>query len=354
MTTPNMTLTLPVVSQTLGPQWASEINADLSLIDSHNHTSGNGALVPVAGLNMNADLSLATHALTNVTRLGLLNQASMSSLNSVYADSGNLWWYNGSGVAVKITNGNSVFVGGTGNIGGLPSGSAAVNYVNSTLSYDFFNSAGAPAGLIAGTIDCPSVIVSSITIDRSSGTSPYTLSLPSAAPAANSFVTCSTAGDLGYITQTNGIQRSMLVAVGQQIGTYTTSGPYSTGQSVLNPITITTTGRPLVIGIQGPRAQPSCIEIDGSTAGNYYVNVGIYIDHTLPLPPGFTVGTYAYTTVGGYVPALGDKIKIPVSSVHGVFALPAGTYQLEGIINSPSGPGTPYITVSGQLYAYEL
>lgn len=354
MTTPNMALTLPVVSQTPGPTWASEINADLSLIDSHNHTSGNGALVPVTGLNINADLSLATNALTNVKRVGLLDQASLASLNSVYANNGDLWWYNGSGAAVQITSGGSVFVGGTGNIGGLPNGSAAVNYVNSTLSFDFFDSAGAAAGLTVGTVNCPSVIINSITVDRSSGTSPYTLSLPSAVPGSNSFVTCTTAGDLGYITQTNGIQRSMLVAVGQQIGTYTTSGPYSTGQSVLNPITITTTGRPLVIGIQGPRGQPSCIEINGSTAGNYYVDVGIYIDHSLPLPPGFTVGTYAYTTAGGYVPGVGDSIKVPVSSVHGVFSLPAGTYQLEVVIASPTGPGTPYITVNGQLYAYEL
>jgi hypothetical protein len=118
MTTPNMNLTLPVVSQTPGPTWASEINADLSLIDSHNHTSGQGLLVPVAGLDINSDLSLDTHALTDVTKVVLLNGASATN-NSVYAVSGNLWWTNGGGTPVQITSGNTVNVGATGNIGGI-------------------------------------------------------------------------------------------------------------------------------------------------------------------------------------------------------------------------------------------
>ena len=53
---PNMGLPVPVVGTDPGPDWANNINACLSVIDQHNHTSGQGVPIPSAGLNINSDL----------------------------------------------------------------------------------------------------------------------------------------------------------------------------------------------------------------------------------------------------------------------------------------------------------
>lgn len=52
----NMGLTVPTPGVTPGPTYATNISNDLVIIDAHNHTPGNGVLVPTAGLNINANL----------------------------------------------------------------------------------------------------------------------------------------------------------------------------------------------------------------------------------------------------------------------------------------------------------
>lgn len=358
MTTPNMNLTLPVVSQTPGPTWASDINADLSVIDEHNHTSGKGALVPVAGLDIDSDLSLATHALTNVAKVALLNQVSNTTAGSVYAVGGNLWWNNGSGTGVQITSGNSVN-GATGNIGGLI-GAAAINYVSGSLSFQFIDQNGAAAGLLAGGLSCSQVLLDNVTLNTSAGTSSYTLNMPTGAVAAPSFVTATvgvTGTQLGYLTQAGGITRTMQAAVGQQIGSYLSSGPLSSGGSVLNSVTLTTVGRPVVIGLQSPAGvgTSSFIRVTGDIAGTYTVDVGIAVSSASP-PVGFTAGVYAKGTISVYINSATSPFEIPVSMVHGVYALPLGTYTFQPVVSATSGPlgSTSSVSVNGQCYAYEL
>jgi hypothetical protein len=347
-----MNLTLPVVSQTPGPTWASEINDDLSIIDAHNH-AGSGALVPVAGLDINADLSLDTHALTNVTKVALLDQGSNSTVNSVYAVSGNLWWKNGSGTAVQITSGGSVNVGGAGSIGGI-TGSAAVNYDSPTLSFEFIDQSGNPASLVGNVFVGSSVTLGTASI-TASGAGTYAINLPTALPVSStSFLTCTTGGQLGYTSQANGITRQMQAAVGQTIGVYQSDGPFNTSSNVLLPIVITTTGRPVCVGLQGPVAIPSFVTLNGTAAGYYTVDIGINITSGAPIA-GFTPGVYAYGAIAGYVSNTGNSIRVPVSSINAIVPLPLGTYTLQPVIVNLTGSGgTPNVTVNGQVFAYEL
>jgi hypothetical protein len=107
-----MNLDLPVPTQTLGPLWATELNDALDVIDSHDHTNGKGVQIPTSGLNINAnldfngykpfDLLSTQYALQNSTLTGA------SNANSVYVVSGNLYYTNGSGIAVQVTSGGSV------------------------------------------------------------------------------------------------------------------------------------------------------------------------------------------------------------------------------------------------------
>lgn len=355
MTTPNMSLTLPLVSQTPGPTWASEINADLEIIDSHNH-AGVGALVPVAGLDINADLSLATHALTDATKVALLNQVSNSTANSLYQSSGNLYWSNGTSTPVLITSGNALAVGSTGNIGGLPDGLAAVNYDDLVFAYRFLDSAGSNAGLVAGPVVSSRLTIDSVTIDTPFGVGTYQLTVATALPANTSFLTCTSAGQLGYTSQTNGITRQMLVVVDEQVSTFTSNTVASAPNNMLLPITITTTGRPVFVGFTNDvgDAQANTIYLT-DTAGAGYVSatVAVQITSASP-PPGFTPGYYLKNKVSADVSATLSPFQVPASSVCGIVVLPQGTYTMQCVLTALSGTGTPQFSMTGSLFAYEL
>ena len=110
--TNNMNIDLPVVSTTLGPEWAAKLNAGLEVVDSHDHTSGKGIKVPTAGLNINADLSFNTNRASALLSSKYTSQASAlsgaSNANSVSVSGGNLYFTNSSGTAVQLTTGGSI------------------------------------------------------------------------------------------------------------------------------------------------------------------------------------------------------------------------------------------------------
>lgn len=108
-TTSNMSLVLPAVSATLGPLWASELNTALSLVDTHDHSSGKGVKVTPAGLNINSDLAFNSNDLTTVrTVMFDAQSATLADIRAIYSVNGDLYWNNGSGTAVQITSGASV------------------------------------------------------------------------------------------------------------------------------------------------------------------------------------------------------------------------------------------------------
>lgn len=110
--TPNMNLTLPTVSTTLGPLWASQLNTALETISDHDHTSGKGKQITTAAINIDADLDISLNRLVNVqaTKFDDLAAALTGAPNaaSVNVSGGDLYFTNGSGVAVQITDGGSV------------------------------------------------------------------------------------------------------------------------------------------------------------------------------------------------------------------------------------------------------
>lgn len=112
MATSFMNLDLPTVSVTLGPAWASKINAALETIDSHNHTSDKGVRIPTAGLNIDDDLNFSENAITNLLRVGYKSNSSTltgaTNALSTYVTNGNLYYTNSAGNAVQITSGGSV------------------------------------------------------------------------------------------------------------------------------------------------------------------------------------------------------------------------------------------------------
>lgn len=111
MTTPNMLLDLPVVSTTLGPQWATLLNAALLLIDGHDHSTGKGPKVTSAGLNINIDLEFNGNNATEVK--GVVFSGSLPGVNlSIGTDGTNLYFKDGSGNVIQLTTGGGINLSG--------------------------------------------------------------------------------------------------------------------------------------------------------------------------------------------------------------------------------------------------
>ena len=112
MSTPFMNLDLPIVSTTLGPEWASLLNAALEVVDSHDHSSGKGTRIKTAGLDINADLNFNSFRAFGLMSAKLAEQPSTltgsGNALSLFAFNGNLYWVSGAGSAVQLTAGGSI------------------------------------------------------------------------------------------------------------------------------------------------------------------------------------------------------------------------------------------------------
>jgi hypothetical protein len=148
-TLPNIGLTLPVRGAPGSGVWSDTIDADLGLLDVHNHTTGKGLPVPVAGLNINADLPFGgAFGATQLQRVQFSAVTALASNNlSLFVNTADneLYFRTSAGANVKLTSGAALNVGAfTGGIGGDYAAVAAVaDYVDATDTYRFRQQLGA-------------------------------------------------------------------------------------------------------------------------------------------------------------------------------------------------------------------
>lgn len=192
-TTPAMGLILPDVGITPGPTWASMLNAALSDIDIHDHSSGRGVKVTPSGLNIDSDLTLNSHNLIAARSYELDNQVSflpVGELRRVYVKGGDLFYNNNSGQPVQITAGNTIYISGGGGIGGdygKPGVQALVSYSDLTKTYIFTQNTGITANMAQGptTIYENMMASNGVTLNAPSGlAASYNMFLLSALPPA--------------------------------------------------------------------------------------------------------------------------------------------------------------------------
>lgn len=200
---PNMNLPVPVVGVDPGPDWATQINNCMALIDSHTHATGSGVQINPSGIDINADLSFAGNNLTLVRSTRFQNQTStlsgVADLNCAYSSGtgGDLYYNDGSGNKIRITQSGSI-VGTTGSIGGLVS-PASATYVPANQTFVWQSAANTAANL-----DCGSVILRNITVSSygltlappSSLALNYTITLPTIPAVSNNFLTMDTSGNI--------------------------------------------------------------------------------------------------------------------------------------------------------------
>ena len=206
---PNMGLIIPGVGTELGPTWATDLNASLSILDSHNHSSGQGVQITPNGLNINSDLTFINNNAINLRSTRYTSQASAlvlgTDLGCISNINGNLYWNNNSGTAVQITSGSSI-VGTAGSISGLPSGTASASYASGTFVWQSATNTSA-------VMDAGSVILRNNTANSKGLTlnppnamaSNYSLTLPSL-PGSTSFLQIDNSGNItAGATTANGL-----------------------------------------------------------------------------------------------------------------------------------------------------
>ena len=237
-TTSNMGLSQPLPGSS-GPEWANELNANATLIDEHDHSSGKGVAITPSGININTDFTTNSNKVIDVKSVKFVSQAaSLVGTNAldVYIKNGDLFYANGL-TDVQITNGGSV-AGANGTITGLAS-PASASFAGQQFS--FFYDAGTYADLRARDVILSTNGGGGFTIKLThTATSSYVMSLPPAPPSTNSqMMTMATSGQVSASTSpTLGDASSVLTwqgttnstAVGN--GALVVSGGVSVGQTL--------------------------------------------------------------------------------------------------------------------------
>lgn len=172
---PNMGLQIPIVGQTPGPDYASNIDSSLTTIDSHDHTLGKGLPITPSALNINANLDLQTNSAINVKSIAFSPVLSPLTALNLYVIGSDLYYHNASN-SIRITNGNAVNVTSAG----LQNGNASASFAATTLVVYGDYTTNTPGDIKAGSLlmgnnvpNSPYLVLSPPTLSLG-----YTITLP--------------------------------------------------------------------------------------------------------------------------------------------------------------------------------
>lgn len=347
VTTASMFLTIPTVGTTVGPDYALNVNADLSLIDSHDHSLGRGVQIQPSGININTDFSMNSNDLTNVggitfTALG----SNPTTIQHLYVSPGvetplteDLWFNDGNGNQVQITNNGLV----NATIASLPGQS----YAAGTFFWKQGAGSTTPANFDIGSITIrPNVAATTfgVRLTPPAGiTSQYDIALP-LLPASQSIMTIDNSGTIttpdvwpitnssiavGTITGNRLVNQTITAAqiandtitttqisptagiTGGQIATGTitqnnlevkTVAPYALAGMVAQSAASGTFSNATTTYTQDTSAQTVTITVASpavmavaSTTG-YFIGMPVKFTTTGALPTGLTAGTYYFVS----------------------------------------------------------
>ena len=376
-TSPNMLLPIPVVGVDPGPDWAANINNCLTLIDQHNHSPGFGVQITPNGLNINSDLSFGGNNAVALRSSRYNVQGSLLAgpldLGCTYVSGVDLYYNDVNGNHIQITAGGSV----NATSSGISSGTASASFSAGVLIVDANVNTPANirgASILLGNNSAGTGFVT-LSPPSSVGTG-YTLTLPRIPPSTVSFITMDTSGNMATsvayplqggdmasatITGSNiaaaTVTRDNQVAVGQQVssscGSFFTSSTSPVNVTNLS-VTITTTGRPVIIALQddgtgtgdGGYVQMTPVTQNSITEGFVYLN---RVGRLNPLMKGVIYNNPPPPT-GNYN---GDTYPASTFWVMDTPAAGGHTYVCQAAAGGLSGGGN--ITVNNiKLIAYEL
>jgi hypothetical protein len=239
--TPNMNMLLPTVTVTPGPTWAQEVNAAFGVVDSHNHTAGQGNPVPTSGLNINADLNFNSfngYAFRSTRFAILTGTLSLpTDLACLYSVNGDLYYNSGAGIPIQLTIGGALNATSIGGIGGdyVTSG-ASVSYSSANQTFTFWQSSGVNALLDVGPLKIHAVgNANYVTFGaNASMVANYTLTLPVALPlSGTSFLMVDNTGAISDNVQIDNttikvVANQLVAQVGDKEHNWELNGNYGT------------------------------------------------------------------------------------------------------------------------------
>lgn len=359
-----MQLPIPVVGQEPGPDYAKDINTALTLLDNHNHTSGSGVQITPAGINVNTSLTMNNNSLINVGAVTLTAQTTTPASISLYALANDLYFIDGTGAQIRITQSGSV-AGSSGTITGLPSGTASASFASSTFT---FQSATATAANIDGASytlrnNTASSFGLTLSPPNAMGAN-YTLVLPPPNPGASiQVMTLDPAGNMNSVSyDTVGQNMSSVGANALRASTTKTAmatatlgnmlvtascGSFSTPNTSPFPISnfsgsLVTSGKPIVVMVQDDGTGSSYYAYT-ATGGTPLYNFILTITGAASITRSIQVGA---GSVGARFPASSLNFVIP--------NLPAGTSVITLSAQVAGGTGGTIFVNNCVLIAYEL
>jgi hypothetical protein len=303
-----MTLDLPTVSTTPGPEWANKVNAALLAIAEHTHATGDGVKVTPTGLNINQDLSAGGNNLTTIRTVRLSSQGGVVSgptdLGCVVNVNGDLYWINNAGTPVQLTTGGAINIASVGTIGGdygQPGVTASVAYSDTTKTFTFLQDTGEAAELFVGDLNIANAATGalSVSIGADAATASYALILPIAAPAVDTVLTFDAAGQGTFRTISG---TSGEVTVTPSAGAHTVSLPATVTKSIT---------------FSGNNIHSGTNSFTGATSGRGILPLGSVIA-TFP----HLTGAYACTATtaadaDGFVQCAGQTLSDATSPMNG-------------------------------------
>lgn len=181
---------------------STNIESNWSTLDVHDHSSGKGAQVPSAGININANLSFAGFKPYNLLATQFSSQSSSLSSASnkpcVYVLNGELRYIDNSGNDVQLTNAGSVN-SATGSISGL-SAPVAAGFASNTFSWQANSGTSLYAKMANSDIslyEFSAGVSNAVTLKSpTSLAASYSVLFPTAVPASTSYLTMSNTGQL--------------------------------------------------------------------------------------------------------------------------------------------------------------
>jgi len=331
---PNMNLVVPGIGTEIGPAWASDLNADLAAIDSHNHSSGQGVPISPSGMNINADLAFQNN---NATQLRSTRFTAQSAVLSLATDVGCLYVVGNELYYNDVTGGHNVQLTSNGTVNatssGISSGTASAAFSAGVLVVKSSSSSGANVEMQSAVLTNSGNLTTTLTLQAPALSGSITETLPTI-PASQSFMTIDTSGNMsGYAPIAQGITRSNLAPLGQQISS--SCGLFSTSSGTFTAVTnlsvaVTTTGRPVHVFLQP----------DG-TAG--FGIIGGSSQMELQILRGASV---VYKT------AINGNVELPPSSIMFLDTPSSGNYNYT--VQIASTGGTSVSVNNSVLVAYEL
>ena len=370
--TPNMNLVVPTVGQDPGPDWANNLNADLGILDQHNHSAGQGVQINPNGLNINADLPLNGNNLTLVNTVRFNNllatlAGTVPNLGVIYEAVNELYYNDGVGNVVQLTKAGSV----NATSSGISSGTATASFVGGVLVVD--SNVNTPANVQGASFLFGNNVSGSnyLTLEPPNAmASNYTVTLPPInSSGSTAFMTYDTSNNMGVgPAVTGGITGSNIA---NQTITQGLLAPRATGATVpaggvgvvavtngvfTSPsyalisatLTITTTGRPVQVGLQAVPGISSTLFVENGTNDALVANISLFNSTNSTFVTQYDIGANMLTYVGNIVYFPASCVSALDLSVNGV----PGTYSYQVYILT--SPNTDIGFTNVNLIAYEI